>query len=131
MQVVDRMGIAHLVIVKEVMKTSSAKAKGRNLQKYVVERLLYWFPSFGPKDVTSRSMGAQGTDILLSEYAQGKFRYSVECKSHARYAIYSDYEQAKTNAGGYEPLLIIKQNNSKPLAVLDLDYFIELSRNLS
>ncbi len=71
-------------------------------------------------------MGAGGEDILLSPAARRFLPISIECKSHARYAIYNDYEQARANAEKYEPVVIIKQNNSKPLAIVDLDYFLRL-----
>lgn len=72
-------------------------------------------------------MGAQGRDVQLSEQALRLFPYSVECKSRARIALYSDYAQAVSNASGDVPLLVIKQNHSKPLVVLDLDHFMELT----
>jgi hypothetical protein len=111
---------------------AARKSKGRNLQKYVVAKLLHYANRYRredlqlkPDDITSRSMGAQGEDILISPAARLLYGFSVECKSHARYAIYNDYEQAKTNAGEYEPILVIKQNNSKPLIIMDLDYFLQ------
>lgn len=111
------------------MKTSSAKAKGRNLQKYVVSRILSYFPELKNDDITSRSMGAPGEDLLFSPAARGLLGISIECKSHAKYAVYKDYAQAKDNAGVNEPVLVIKQNQDKPLAIVDLDYFIYLHRN--
>lgn len=115
------------------MKTSSCKQKGRLLQQYVVKKLLEYgnsriHPSDPPlrsDDITSRSMGSQGEDILISPYARAFYGFSVECKSHAKYAVYKDYEQAKANAGGHEPILVIKQNHSKPLVVMDLEYFLQ------
>lgn len=108
------------------MKTSSAKAKGRNLQKHVVAAILRTFTTLEDGDATSRSMGANGDDILLSPRARRYLPISVECKSHAKYAVYKDYAQATENAKGYAPVLIIKQNHSKPLAIIDLEYFMEL-----
>ena len=108
------------------MKTSSAKAKGRNLQKYVCTCILQLFKSLQPDDCTSRSMGAGGEDLLLSPTARKLLPISIECKSHARYSVYKDYEQASANAGKYEPIVIIKQNHSRPLAIMDLNYFLEL-----
>ena len=108
------------------MKTSSCKAKGRNLQKYAVSRILHYFTQLGADDVTSRSMGAGGEDILLSPVARGILPYSFECKSHNKYAVYKDFEQAKVNAKEYTPILIIKQNHSKPLAILDLEDLMDL-----
>jgi hypothetical protein len=71
-------------------------------------------------------MGAGGTDVLLSAAARAHLPIAIECKSHARYAIYKDYAQSSANAEGLEPVLVIKQNHSKPLAVIDLEYFLGL-----
>ena len=39
----------------------------------------------------------------------------------------TDYAQATTH-GNAEPVVVLKQNRSKPLALIDLDYFIQLLR---
>lgn len=110
------------------MKTQSAKAKGRNLQKWVRDKILGVFPQLEPDDVKSTSMGASGEDVQLSPAARRLFPFSVECKSHKSFAIYSHYEQATTNCPeGNQPLLIIKGNNKKPLAVVDADWFIKVT----
>lgn len=108
------------------MKPQSAKAKGRNLQKYVVAKILDTFKWLKPDDVTSRSMGAGGEDVLLSPAARKRLPISVECKNKARFVIYKDFKQCQANAGEYQPVLVIKQNHDKPLAVIDFDYFMEL-----
>lgn len=108
------------------MLTSSCKNKARLLQKHVVAVILEKFPELQPDDVTSRSMGCGGEDILFSPKARGLLGISVECKNRAAFAIYKDYEQALDNSKGHEPVLIIKQNRSKPLAVIDLDYYLSL-----
>lgn len=109
------------------MKTSSAKAKGRLLQQLVRDKILDAFPRLEPDDVKSTSMGAGGEDIQLSPAARRWFPYSTECKSRASVGVYAWYQQAKTNAPkDMEPLLVIKQNHSKPLVVIDLDAFMEL-----
>ena len=107
------------------MKTSSAKAKGRNLQNLVVKKLLDSFEQFTERDVRGAPMGTNGADVVLSEAAHGLLKCQIECKSRAMMAVYKDYEQAKTH-GDSEPIVVIKQNRSKPLAVMDLDYFIDL-----
>jgi hypothetical protein len=38
--------------------------------------------------------------------------------------LWEAWKQAEANAGGYEPLLIIKRNRQKPLAVVDAEHFI-------
>ena len=72
-------------------------------------------------------MGAQGEDVQLSEADLRCFPFSVECKNLAKVAVYKFYEQASTHSTA-EPLVVIKQNRSKPLAVVDLDHFIDLVR---
>lgn len=106
--------------------TQSAKAKGRRLQQAVRDSILNTFPSLEPDDVRSTSMGAGGEDVQLSPAARKLFPYSVECKNLAKIAVFNYYEQSQTNAGDYEPLVIIKQNRSKPLAVIDFEHFMEL-----
>jgi hypothetical protein len=71
-------------------------------------------------------MGVTGRDVQLSEAALQVFPYAVECKSRASIALYKDYEQACENAGSDTPLLVIKQNQSKPLVVIDMEDFFRL-----
>lgn len=106
------------------MKPSSAKNKGRLLQQWVRDLVLKVFPRLEPDDVRSTSMGAGGEDILLSPAARKLFPYSVECKSLKSIAVYKYYEQAKSNCNNYEPLVIIKANGKKPLALVSAEYFI-------
>ena len=74
-------------------------------------------------------MGATGEDVLLSSAARKLFPYSVECKSRKNIAVYSDYDQAQNNCpDGAEPLVIMKANRRKPLALVDADYFFKLLR---
>jgi hypothetical protein len=110
------------------MKPQSAKAKGRNLQKWTRDLILETFGLSAP-DVRSTSMGASGVDILLSTHAATKCPLSIECKNLAKIAVYQHYEQASTNAEstpGLEPVVIMKQNHSKPLVVVDAEYFFRL-----
>jgi hypothetical protein len=107
------------------MKPQSAKAKGRNLQKWVVEQLQRRFPQLRPGDLVSTSMGAGGEDIKLSPAARDAIPYQFECKSLAKVAVYNYYEQAKTH-GSHEPVAVVKQNGKKPLVVVDAETFFDL-----
>ena len=111
------------------IRPQSAKAKGRKLQQAVRDSILDSFPTLEADDVRSTSMGAGGEDVQLSPAARKLFPYSVECKNLAKIAVFNYYEQSRTNAGNYEPLVVIKQNRSKPLAVVDLDHFMNLVRS--
>ncbi len=109
------------------MKTSSAKGKGRLLQQLTRDKILEAFPVLETDDVVSTSMGASGMDVKLSPAARKLFPYAVECKSRASISVYAWWQQTKTNTPkGSEPLLVIKQNYSKPLVVMDLEHFMEL-----
>lgn len=72
-------------------------------------------------------MGQQGTDIQLSEVGRRVIPFDIECKSHAKFAVYSLFQQAAENTEkGRTPLLVIKQNHSEPLAVLRFEDFMHL-----
>lgn len=109
------------------MKPSSAKAKGRIFQQWIRDKLLaHYEKQLEPDDIKSTSMGAGGEDILLSPKARSFFRYSIECKSLKSIAVYKFYEQAKSNCGKHEPVVFIKMNGKKPLAIVDAEKFISL-----
>jgi len=91
----------------------------------VRDSILSAFPKLEPDDVRSTSMGAGGEDVQLSPAARKLFPYTVECKNLAKIAVYNYYVQA-TGHNDFEPLVIIKQDRSKPLAVVDLEHFMEL-----
>ena len=106
------------------MKTQSAKAKGRNLQKWVREMLIEIL-DVHPEDVESRSMGAGGEDLIMARAAREKFPYSIECKNQEKINIWEAYSQASSNSGNHEPIVFIKKNGKKPLVVLDAEYFLD------
>ena len=109
------------------MKTSSAKAKGRRFQQWVRDQLIESL-EIHPEDIESRSMGAGGEDLIMARAAREKFPYSIECKNQEAVNVWKSYEQAKENSGDYEPVLFIKRNHTKALAVVDADYFINLHK---
>ena len=106
------------------MKTSSAKNKGRTLQKWVVEKLIETF-NIHPEDIKSCSMGAGGEDVIMARAAREFFPFSIECKNVEKLNVWEAYEQAKNNCNGYEPIVVMKKNHKKPLLVIDAEYFIE------
>ena len=110
------------------MKTRSAKAKGRKLQNWVADYLLSLLPKLTPLDVRSTPMGSNGVDVQLSTAAYNMFPYDIECKNTERTkTIYNYYEQATNHDTGGEPLVIIKMNRQKPLAIVDAEHFMRLS----
>ena len=111
------------------MKTSSAKAKGRRLQQWFRDLLIEKL-DVHPEDIESRSMGAGGEDLIMARAARKKFPYSIECKNQESVNVWNAYEQAKENSGDYEPIVVLKRNNTKPLILVDADYFVRLHNEL-
>ena len=107
------------------MKTQSAKSKGRKLQQWfralLIEKL-----EVHPEDIESRSMGAGGEDLIMARAARHKFPYSIECKNQESVNVWKSYKQAEENSGDYEPIVVLKRNNTKPLVLIDADYFVRL-----
>lgn len=115
------------VLQRAAMRPQSAKAKGRRLQQSVAADLQQAF-SLEPDDVRSTSMGANGEDVLLSSAAREKFPYSIECKNTERLNLWDSWGQAKANAGGHSPLLVVHKNNSETLCVLNWKVFLQLAQ---
>ena len=107
------------------MKTSSAKAKGRRLQQWVRDLLIEKL-DIHPEDIESRSMGAGGEDLIMACAAREKFPYSIECKNQESINVWKSYEQAQENSKDYEPVVVLKRNNTKPLVLVDAEYFVKL-----
>jgi len=108
------------------MKSRSAKNKGKRLQNDVRDLLLESFNQLEPDDVKSAIMGESGEDIKLSPAARRLIPYSFECKNQEALNIWSSLEQAETNSGDYDPVLIFKRNRTKTYAVINIEKFIEL-----
>jgi len=112
------------------IKTQSAKGKGRKLQQAVRDKLLSLSDTFREGDIESTGMGQSGEDLVLSPHARDLLPISVECKSHAKFAVYSVIDQCKRNCpDGCEPVVVLKANYKKPVVVIDLDYYINLEQH--
>lgn len=107
------------------MKTSSCKAKGRKLQKEVID-IIREFYGFNFDDVKSIPMGCSGEDIWLSTEARKRFPFSVECKNQEHINIWDSISQAESNAKEHAPLLVFRRNRSKIYAVIEFTKLIEL-----
>lgn len=108
-----------------MVKPQSAKAKGRRLQQWFRDLLINKL-DIHPDDVESRSMGAGGEDLIMARAARKKFPYSIECKNQEKINIWKSYFQAQENSKEYEPIVVIKRNNHKPLLLVDAEHFIDL-----
>jgi hypothetical protein len=111
------------------MKSRSIKAKGKNFERLIRQKLLDIFPELDHTEIRVTIGQEQGEDLKLSKKAQELIPLKIECKSRAAISVYSWYEQAQGHKGELEPVVFIKQNRKKPLAVVDADYFLNLIRN--
>ena len=110
------------------MKPQSAKAKGRRLQQQFRELLIEEL-GIHPEDIESRSMGAGGEDLIMARAARQKFPYSIECKNVEKLNVWEAYKQAEENSKDYEPVVVMKKNNHKPLVVIDAEHFVKIHKD--
>jgi hypothetical protein len=114
------------------IKTASAKAKGRNLQKWAVEKIAALLDYKLPENkddahIRSREMGQAGVDVVLSKKARVLFPFAVECKNCEKINLKEFMEQAEANSNTLWPLLIVKNNTLKePLLVMKWKVFATL-----
>ena len=108
------------------MKQKSRRAKGKKLQKILRDKLLKAFPHLHPIDIRVAKTGENGEDLKLSRIARRLIPFQFEAKSQQKFkTLYSFWDQSVRH-GKYEPVLVIKQNSRRSLAVVDLDQLIDL-----
>ena len=109
------------------MTNESKKAKARYLQNLVKDRIKKLFPSLGKADIRCSMMSENGADVKLTSLMSRKlFPYSVEAKNRQDYKqVYNAFKQAKRHTA-LKPLLVIKMNRERPLAIIDLEHFFNL-----
>ena len=114
------------------IKTSSCKAKSRNLQNFVAGVLRITFPSLHETDFAPAIMGESGTDIKLSHAARQIFPWAVECKNQEHINIWESWNQTEMNGlkEKLKPLLIFKRNRSEVLAVMKFSDFVMLVKEV-
>ena len=110
------------------MKIKSAKAKGRNLQNLVRDKLRSIFVGkvLEEDDIKSQTMGMSGEDIVLTPSAKKVIPYSFECKNTERLNLWKSLEQCESNCEDRNPVLVIKRNRSEVYAVVKFDNFLNL-----
>jgi len=115
--------------------TSSAKAKGRNLQQWVCRKIsditgIPYEQSDDTCDIHSREMGQAGTDIVLRGDAVKLFPFSVECKACESLNLKDTVDQAKSNMYKDTDWLIVhnKKAISETLVIMAWDAFEKLVR---
>jgi len=110
------------------MKIKSAKAKGRNLQNLVRDKLrsIFLGEVLEEDDIKSQTMGMSGEDIVLTPTAKKVIPYSFECKNTERLNLWKSLQQCESNCEDRNPVLVIKRNRSEVYAIIKFDKFLNL-----
>ena len=114
-----------------VSSAKSSKAKGRRLQNLVRDLLRSVFSFLHEDDIKSQTMGMGGEDVVLSPEARKYIPYSFECKNVERLNLWDAIDQSKSNCGERVPVVVIKKNRRNPYAVMPLEEFISLIREVN
>lgn len=108
------------------MKIRSAKNKGKLFEKEIADKIKECF-SLTVDDIRVTVGSETGADIKLSAKAKSVFPFSLELKRRASFkGIYDFYKQASNHYKELIPAVIIRQDRSEPLIILDLDNFLTL-----
>lgn len=115
------------------MKISSAKEKGKRLQK-LIANLIGELTGLevGPDcPIESRQMGQNGPDIRLDAEARRRFPFTVECKNQENWEVPSAIDQAKANLyKDTDWLVVLAKNRTKPIVIMDCETFFQLLTRL-
>ena len=113
------------------IRPASAKAKGRKFQQELRQDLINVL-GLSPTDIRSQPMGAPGVDLILGDQSKKKFPFSVEAKNRKSFKeLLVSFQQAEYNTeDGTEPLLVLRTDYMKPVAVVDWLYFLEMVRTI-
>jgi hypothetical protein len=89
--------------------------------EWIYNKLLASFPQLTLEDLKSEN------NIRVSFIP-----YFFHVKLHAQFSVYRHYEQAERNCHKatrhLEPILVIKGNHKKPLAIVDAEHFFAMLR---
>ena len=117
---------------KKRISVSSAKSKGRELQKWTCEQIseVTGFEWGKDKPIESRPMGQSGVDVRMEKQVLESFPYSIECKRQEKWSVPSWIKQAKENEiTGTSWLNIARSNRQEPVAIIDAVRFFEILRH--
>jgi hypothetical protein len=127
---------AKLLKADQRIKTSSAKAKGRNLQYWVCERIASLLGlEFNQSDdqclIHSREMGQSGKDIIIRGDAYKRFPYSIEAKNSESLQLPTVIAQVQANTTEKEDWIIVHKRKTikDPIAIMDWMTFEKLYRS--
>ena len=108
------------------MNNKYKRIKGRKLQILLRDKILKAFRHLKKSDVEISGNGEIGADIKLSRIAKRLVPFQFEAKSQQKFrTLYRFYNQCEGH-GNLDSVLVIKSNSRKPLAIIDLNTFMDL-----
>lgn len=111
------------------MKHRSAKNKGKLFEREIADKIKECF-SLTSDDIRVTIGSETGADIKLSAKAKSVFPFSLELKRRASFkTIYDFYLQASKHYPELIPAVVIRQDRSEPLIIMNLDHFLTLVNN--
>lgn len=100
----------------------SKKAKGQRLEKKVAQRIR----QLG-LDNDAKRMPASGSMYGWESDIFTHLPYKIECKNQEKVSLWEWWEQTKAQETPYKPgILVVGGNYRPPLAIMDLDTFLNL-----
>lgn len=111
------------------MTSQARKAKGRRLQQAVCSLLAKASEKFGlvTDDFLSRSMGANGEDVMFSPAAVRVYGdLKVECKNCESLNVPKTFFEHADKYPKSVPVLVHKRNRTDALCTIRLTHFIDL-----
>jgi hypothetical protein len=116
---------------KKAISISSRKAKARELQKLVAQKIsdLTGIPCGKDELIESREMGQAGTDIKLIGEAKRKFPFAIECKRQEKLNLHEAIKQAKANQDKDTDWLVVsRRSNEEAIVSMCIDTFFKLCK---
>ena len=110
-----------------MLKTSSAKAKGRRAAAELKALILYYYPNLTDDDIRVTPSGFNGPDLLLSAEGRKTFPFSIEVKNQERLNLWTAIAQSEANRIDADtPLLVFRRNRSKLYVCLQAKDFLRI-----
>jgi hypothetical protein len=113
------------------MKPSSAKNKGRKGQKEIKQLLHKYFTGLDDGDIDWRSMGAGGTDLILSPRAEeeiGPLKFEIKFQSNPPWEPGLDQAKDHVEEEHHIPIYVRRRNYEDWIAVIPFEELLRLKQ---
>ena len=107
------------------------KAKGRSYENEVRSVILATFPDLTERDITARSSGDPGVDLILSAAAVKRLPFAFELKRTEQLKIAKTIKQAAANGAkeGLPYCIVFRRSREESHVILRLADFLEVLKS--